>query len=742
MKYFAYLWVIIFWNFSFGQLQGVVLDSETSKPIPFATIHLVDVGTGVVGNEQGVFEILTQLPNHNKIKIVALGYADTIFEIEDSTQRVDLEIKLSPQHFHLHEAVVSTSTGIIQDYLITGVISKHLDELTTIKKTNLGEALASMEGVYNASTGNGVYKPVIRGLSGIRVISFLNGVKLENQQWGGDHGLGVSSVGIEGIEVIKGPSSLLYGADALGGVLYLTEEAFADQNSWSGSVFSQIESNTRGINNGIIFKWSKNNIRFNVFVNQQNHADYQIPNRKFVKQSRYNGEALKVMFGYNKGKWVTKIGYNYSTNTIGIPGHTHDSIFTVATFLTSKQEREEARPSQKIGNHLVSFDNQFFFHNSDIKITLGQNINRLEEYEKFTIPEIGMDLYTTSYYGRYRYKFSKNLNLITGIQGMYQTNSNLAKAEDQLIPNFSQFDKGLFAILSGRINKLNYQLGGRVDNREIKTENSLNDLFQFNSVNYSAGVSYKLKSISVRLNLSSGFRTPHISELLSDGIHHATQRYEIGDKSLTAETGHQLDFAIEYNNEHLSFTINPFVNNIKDYIYLQPIDSLIDDAYVYVYKQAKNTVLTGGEISLHYHPHFLHHFHLESNYSLVYGEDDNRNAISFVPQPRISTQLVYDFDETEKLFYLENVSLQHQYFFEQNRVVSFEIPSGSYPVFHLGVNGKFNLNKTHFDIGVGIKNIFNQTYIDHLSALKTYNIPNPGRNIYLSLKYNIKNNIK
>lgn len=727
-----------------GQLTGQVLDMETNEPIPFANLLLTDMGIGTACNAEGRFEFSNEIPNHNILKISAMGYSAKIMEINEETNKTNFIIKLSPTHFHLHEIVISAGTGVLQDYSITPVASKPLSELSIISNSNLGEAISNLEGVYNASTGKGIYKPVIRGLSGIRVLTFLDGVRLENQQWGGDHGLGVSSVGIGQVEVIKGPASLLYGSDALGGVLYLKEEAFAQSNSIEASVNSKFETNTKGISNAVSFKMSKNNFRFNVFANQQSFADYQIPDKSYVKTSRFNGLGTKIMVGYNKKKWVTKLGYNYSNNTIGIPGHTHDTLVTRSTFLRQNQVREEGRPSQKIQNHLLSFDNQFFFHESNLKITLAQSVNRLEEYEKFTVPMIGVDLATSSYYIRYKHKLNKELTVIGGAQGMYQQNRNRTNAEEQLIPDFNQFDNGIFGLLSGKHNKLNYQVGVRLDQRTIDLDASNIENFNNTSLNYSAGASYRTNQLSFSVNLSSGVRNPHVSELLSEGGHSAAQRYEIGNSNLKSENGNQIDLSIKFENEHLDILVNPFATFLNNYIFLSPEDSIVDGFQVYNYKQSNKALLYGGEVVFHYHPHFLHDFHLESSLSLVYGENKDENSpLSFIPQPRVSTQATYNFDNpTNKAISLKNFTLQHQFFANQNRVVEYELQTKHYHLFHAGFNCQMKIKQYSGELGFGVHNILNEEYIDHLSALKNYQIPNPGRNYYISLKININHKIQ
>ena len=744
LKSIFILSVILFSNSLYGQLAGKIIDNETKEPIPFANIFLSDLGIGTASNNEGEFEFKNDIPNHNILKISALGYSDVVLEINEETNRSELKISLTPKHYHLHEVVVSSGTGELQDYSISSVASKPLSELNIIPNTNLGEAITNLEGVYNASTGKGIYKPVVRGLTGIRVLTFVNGVRLENQQWAGDHGLGVSSIGIGQVEVIKGPSSLLYGSDALGGVLYLKEESFAQSNSIEASLNSKFESNTMGFQNGVAFKMSKNNFRFNVFANQQNYADYQTPSGDFVKTSRFKGIGSKFLLGYNRKKWVTKLGYNYSNNVIGIPGHTHDTLVTASTFLRSTQVREEGRPSQKISNHLISFDNQFFFHNSTLKITLGQILNKLEEYEKFTIPDFGVQLNTSTYYVRYKYKFSEELNLIGGAQGLYQENKNTSDAEQQLIPNNTQIDNGIFGVLSGKRNKINYQLGIRYDNRIINLSNSQLEAFNYSSFNYSAGASYTSEHISLRMNISSGIRNPHVSELLSEGGHSAVQRYEVGDVNIKPETGNQIDLAVKYKNEHIDILVNPFVNFLTNYVYLSPVDSVVDGFQVYNYEQAESAILMGGEVVLHYHPHFLHDFHLETSFSFVQGENTEGNTpLSFIPQPRLATQITYNFDNLKNKFIsLKNFTIQHQFFANQDRTVEYELSSTNYNLFNAGINCDLSFRKIEGELGIGAQNILNEEYIDHLSALKIYQLANPGRNFYVSLKLNINQKTK
>lgn len=740
--------LITFFSFSiaYGQLKGKVIDRISGNAIPFATIQFLDLSTGASTNDNGVFSVDFNIPWHSKIKVSSVGYIDTIIEIKDDVDRGDLKVFLVEKHYHLHEAVVSAGTGVIQDYTITNVVSAPMDELTIIKPVNIGDAITNLAGVYNASTGNAIYKPVIRGLSGIRVLSFLNGVRIENQQWGGDHGLGIGNVGIGNVEVIKGPSSLLYGADALGGVLYLTDEPFAGYNEVDAKVSSQFSSNTNGLDNSFQFKINKGGLRFNGFLSHQDHADYQMPDGDYVKNSRYKGIGGKFLLGFNRKIWVTKLGYNFSQGRISLPGHTHDSVSNLSSFISSEQGRRKSSPAQVINNHFVTWDNQFFFHNADLKLTLGQQVNQLQEFEKLTIPEIDMNLNTSTYYLRYRYNY-KTFDIIAGAQGMYQTNANAQGIPEELIPNYNNLDNGVFTVLSGKKGKLNYQMGARYDSRLITTSgnaiDSLNRAFNYAGFNYSGGLSYVTNKYAFRFNVSSGTRMPHVSELLSDGVHHASNRYEIGSLNLLAEQGNQIDMAVELNNEHVNLIFNPFFNVINNYTYLNPIDTVIEGNQAFEYEQASRAYLMGGDIMFHWHPHFLHDFHLESNLSFLYAEDKNKNPLSFIPQTRLTNVLRYSFDyDKQAKFTVSNVSLQYQLFQSQNRVVDYELKSNGYQLVNVGTNAKWKLNNTYeVDVSFGIRNLFNSAYIDHLSALKRYDIPGQGRNIYLSLGFNLNQKI-
>ena len=134
--------------------------------------------------------------------------------------------------------------------------------------------------------------------------------------------------------------------------------------------------------------------------------------------------------------------------------------------------------------------------------------------------------------------------------------------------------------------------------------------------------------------------------MLSYGVHHGTNRFEIGSQDLESEFANQFDISLDYGTEHINFNINPFYNHFQNYIYVAPTADFIDGYQVYQYTQASSARTYGGELYLHYHPHFAHRLHLEHDFSYVIGEDNNNNPLPLIPQTRLNSNLKYEFAET------------------------------------------------------------------------------------------------
>lgn len=719
-------------------VEGTIIDSTTKENIPFALINLIDIDASALADEHGHFRFQGQLPQPIKIRCSAIGYETKIFVLEQITGK--LTLMLSPAHIELKEVNISVSTGLIQKNSITNVESKTLEELGEVISPNLSEALSNISGVYNNSTGNGIGKPVIRGLSGNRVLTYLNGLRIENQQFGGDHGLGITELGIAQVDVIKGPSSLLYGADALGGVIHFTDEKYTTKGNFESSLSSIYESNTNSSKNIFSIKTAKNAWRINAYAYFNSSADYRLPSGDYLVNSRFQESAGKMALGYNKKNWVLNIRYSFQLSLIGLPGHSHDSIMDKSSFLQKKAERESQLPVQKTNSHFVLIENIFFLkNNNEIHLFTGFTANQLKEFEeKVTIPGINNQLNTYSYNLRWKKNMGKNGKLISGFQGMSQRNHNHSGAEEILIPQANLVDNGVYTLYRYTYKKAEIQGGLRYDTRflqQLKTfKETLPQNFFFSGLNYSLGFLNNWRSLVLRTNISSGYRPPHLNELLANGVHHGALRFEIGNIALQPEYATQFDASLEYEGEHLALIFNPFYSQINRYIYLSPTNTFIDNYPVYQYNQIDKARLWGGDFGFHFHPHFLHHLHMESSLSFIQVEDESGHPLPLIPQTRINNTLRLELSG-KKFVSIENISLQYLYFLPQNRVAENEISSPEYHLVHFGTQVKLNF-KQPLLIKLGIRNLLNEEYIDHLSRLKNINIEAPGRNFYVGIKWN------
>lgn len=718
-------------------LHGKVLDEHSNHAIPRALITMEEQEIHVSSDSEGKFQLdLKNMPQRFHLTVRAANYDVFRVELNNSQTDTSMLILLHEQHFELEEVEIKSSQGQTANQVVSHVEVRKLSALNGIPSNSLGDALATITGVYNSSTGTGIYKPIIRGLSGSRVITYLNGIRLENQQWGGDHGLGITEVGIDQVEVIKGPSSLLYGADALGGILYFSDEKYAHLNKTSVMLQSRFESNALLSSNAVGFKTSTKKLRLAVYGGYNSAADYQVPDGSFVKNTRYDQKTARISAGFGKKNYTSNIRYSLLLMDVGIPGHSHDSVPDPADFYGTKAVREKGLPYQHILNQMVSWENKFFFKKHELQFILGNTHNQLQEYEeKVTIPGMFLQLNSSTYQVRHKVALANQLELISGLQGMIQLNRNSPDAEEILIPNANTIDNGIYTVLNGTVKRTSYQVGLRMDVRQLKV---LDDSIRFDKwypgFTYSAGMVQRFEQSKLRINLSSGFRAPNSSEILANGVHHGTMRFEIGNRDLRTEQANQVDLTYEYDNEHISFIINPFYSYIQHFIYIEPSDSIAEGLPVYHYKSAESAQIYGVDAGFHLHPHFAHWLHWESTYSLVYGVINNTYSMPLVPPGRIQTNLRFALN-AGKRFKLDEIILQHGYYFPQDKVFNYETTTVDYHVLDAGLKLSLIQNNSLWNFQAGVKNVLNAQYVPHISRLKTFQIPSPGLNAYLSITY-------
>lgn len=718
-------------------IKGLVRDAQTQKPIPNVVLAVPAFQIQVRTDSNGVFIFPFTWSEQQVLRLRHPDYQvlDTLISGAVSS----LSFGLHVGHMTTEEVTVSGQQLSLRHKNTVPIEVRNLSELQLSGGMHVSELLTKIPGVYMSSLGNGIAKPVIRGMQGMRVVTLVNGLRLEGQQWGGDHGLGIGELALGSVEVIKGPASVLYGADALGGVIYLADEPFAQIGRQELSVQQKWNQNTNGSTSSLLYKKSTGNKRVLIAGSYANHADFQLPNGLFAKNSRFHEWVGKASYSWFKPNQIHVLRYAYNNTVAGIPGHTEDTLVSPLSFQVPTQGRRHALPSQFFTNQLLSYEYKRFWNGQDVQFLLGQTHNRLVEYDEVVdFPSMEMDLLNSIYQAKWTRKWSKQ-QLIIGAAGMFQVNLNAPSAEEQLLPNALTIDQGIFGLYKIELSKTQLlQVGLRQDCRWIQTQTDVNPLAKFYaSPNVSLGWNWQPNAhLQNRFNLSSGFRAPHLSELLADGFHHGALRYEIGDSALVPERSLQLDWSSSLNTEHGSFTFNPYHAWVQDYIYLQPNGTSVDGIPVFTYTQLDHGRLYGLDLSAHYHPHWLHRLHWEGNFSYLNFQSPQDSAITLLPPTRLQNELQYHWDFSGKIQKIE-LSVSHIWIAAQTRVAFQESTSKSYQLLHL--NARLHLQKNgNWILQTGVRNLTNSMYIDHLSRLKNIGMPGPGRHFYVSLKYQIQ----
>lgn len=732
-----YIFLIILMGFtSLGFAQNAIsgtIKNQNNEPISNVEISILDAIIQTKSNEYGQFEI-KNLPIGKRTLI----FKKEKFEIKSQTilieklAQINLDIVLEKEVHHIDEILISSVFNTTQNENVVKIDHINLKQIQNMGTINLSDALATNPGVNVVSTGISIGKPVIRGLSGNRVLTYAQGIRLENQQFGEEHGLGLNANGQESVEIIKGPASLLYGSDAMGGVLYFNPEKYAANNKTEFAVNQVVNSNTQGINTSVTFKNSVDKFKFLVQNNYSSHADYKLPNGESVVNTRFNEKDFKLGTSYVTSRYVADLRYNYTDLNLGLPEENLENIgFRTPLF-----------PSQKIENHLLSFNQKLYFKNSKLEATAGYVFNDRKELESPDETALFMKLKTFNYNVRYYLPDFGKFETIIGFQGMKQENRNFG--EEKLIPDAKIDDIGFFGTSQYKFNKNLIQFGLRYDFRKIATkefgENGTEGAFQkldknYESINASLGFKTNVTDkITSRINFATGFRAPNLSELSSNGVHEGSNRYEIGNSNLQNEQNFQVDLNVDYNSEHFDFFVNGFYNNINNYIFISPNGTTIDTNFVYNYLQ-NNAILYGGETGIHLHLHEMDWLHMTSSYEMVIGKLENNLNLPLIPANQWKNNFRVNFDVSKNL---KNsfVFLQANYTFNQNRIGNFETKTNDYLLLSTGLGTDIQLKKSTFNLFLTATNLLNKQYVAHLSRLKTDGINNMGRNIVLGVNFN------
>ena len=727
-------------------VKGKVIDAKTKKSIPGVNIYLPEIKKGVVTDIDGNYTLKLPRKGMYKLQVSFVGYTIILKTIDVQQNNVLFNFDLKEAVIETKEFVVSSVYHSSQDENPVDVIQFDSKQLQQSTAPTLMQSLTNVAGVNIVSTGTGIGKPVIRGLSYNRVLIFSEGIPIDNQQFGDEHGLGLSEIGIDKVEIIKGPSSLLYGADAMGGVLHFVEERPATINTIVGDFATKYFSNTNGYQSTLGVKGTTESFRYKIRGGRSSHGDYkQGRNSERVTNTRYTESALKVGLGFMLKGWTNDVNYSFLQSAIGIPEELG----------IQNTSRTLLEPFQVITNHIISTQNTFHIKKSHLKLNLGYLTNVRKEFEGGDLSEsiyhsnldsaaLDMLLQTTNYDLKWHLPEFKHIEIILGSQGKYQTNEN--RGEESLITDATIKQIGGFTMMKYAKNKFSTIAGIRFDAKtiegkktgELGSEGYKRPFKQYyESVNGSLGFTYKwTDKYLTRINIASGFRAPNLAELSSNGVHEGTIRYELGKLDLNTEQNIEIDLGIEYVNEHVSFAFSVFNNAIANYIYLVPTDSVIDDNQLFIYTQ-NDANLYGFETTIDWHPHAMHWLHFETQYAMVIGQKSDRTYLPRIPANNLLTTLKAEIKDV-RLIKSPFISFAANTIFKQNNITTYETTTSSYLLLNAKIGGELLFGKQKLELSIGITNLLDKEYYNHLSRLKSDNSYNMGRNFVVNLKIPFK----
>ncbi len=714
-------------------VSGRITDTN-NKALSGVSIYIQELQKGTTSKADGTYN-LSNLPKGTvRISFALVGFGTQYKTVSEIQKQNTINIQLAPSVFEMDEVIVSTAFNKLQSQNVMKVAHETMKNLSRKGTSTLIEGLATIPGVSQVSTGASIGKPVIRGLSGNRVLVYSQGVRVENQQFGDEHGLGLNDAGVESVEVIKGPASLLYGSDALGGVLYFNPEKFANANSFKVNFSQKLFANTLGSNSSLGLKTSTDNWKFLARGTMNTHSDYTTADGERVTNTRYQEKDFKTGIGYSNASFSSVLRYNFNDLTLGIP---EEGI------AEQSQSKSVLYPKQAVSNHLVSLNSSLFFNSSKLDLDLGFISNDRSEFEESEVAVLKMKLNTFNYNAKYYLPSSTKMQTILGVQGMYQTNVN--SGEEYLIPDAVTQDFGVYGTTNYEWNSNVIQAGLRFDTRNLTSEANgiLGEEGSFEALkksytSWNASLGYKTNlndAFIFRFNLASGFRAPNLAELSSNGVHEGTNRYEVGNANLKTEQNFQTDLNLEYKTDHLEFFVNGFYNHINDFIYINPTGESIDDNEFFNYVQ-NNAALFGGEIGLHFHPHPLDWLHLETSFETVTGKKQNGDYLPLIPANNWNNTLRTEWKDLDWLKEgFATISLVST--FNQNKISGFETRTAGYSILNLGIGGTLHFDKIKMEVNLNANNITDKKYTAHLSRLKTDGISNMGKNWVLGLNFNL-----
>ncbi len=761
------------------ELSGIVLD-DSGHPIEAVTIQAFPTLKAVISDSKGQFTFPTT--DNDSILFLELShiaYLKKRIKLSKEKDISSIEVVL--------KALVSdlTEVTIVQTRILQEVIANSQSVITIdkefISSNNTGTfsgALAALPGLNTMNVGVGIAKPIIRGMGANRVLVNNRGIKQEGQQWGADHGLAVDPFDVGNVEIIKGPASLLFGSDGLGGVINIKNNNTIKEDGHLLEYLVMYQSNNGALSNTLEWKGKKNKWVFGSRITHQDYGDYTVPASEFS----YAGFDLPIFDNRLKNTAGTELhfsgnlGYHSKnfTSTLKISSFNQKAgIFTGAIGLPraynlqhNNKFRDIDVPRQENHHHMITSNSTISLGLSQLEVDVGYQRNIREELSfpaahgispELAGSNLALGLYLDTYTANFRYELNKNSEHQVLFGSQFQYMQNQKDGFEFLLPVFNSLQLGFFHYQLWNLgNRWKINAGLRFDIGTHDIDQHLQPVYdrgtlmptgelvertpeierEFNNMSGALGATYSLNHKNVfKVHLGNSFRFPTAIELSSNGVHHGNFRHERGESNLGIERGYQGDFTYVHKSKNLFLEFSSFFGYFTDYIYLAPTGNfspLASGGTLWQYRQ-DNAVFNGFELMAQYN--FKKGVRVDFAADFVQNLNlDSRLPLPLTPAPSITSNFEYPFLRKRKKLNEGHLFISGRYNFSQNRTDRNERSTPDSFILNAGLTISFNLFDQEAFFRISANNLLNTAYFNHISRYRLLNLPEQGRNITLSIK--------
>ncbi len=744
-----------------NSLSGKVINNVNRQPLPGATVYIPDLKRGAVADQNGHYEINNLPSGKYLVEVRYAGFSTLTHYILIGEQTVK-NWTLSPAIIEGREVVitgVSKATELHRQPTHISVLN-HLELQETTTDNIIGK-IADLPGVNAVTTGPNVMKPMIRGLYGSRVVVVNNGIRQEGQQWGAEHGIEIDAYAAGTIEIMRGASSLMYGSDALGGVVNILPPDPAPEGHIQGEVIGNYQTNNGLYAAHAAMRGNNNGLTWHAYGTLKQAHDYKDKYDGYVFNTKFKERNFGAGIGLNKAWGYSHLYFSSYDLNLGLPEGERDETSgkflkevvlpngTAGEKIAAEEDFKSYNPyigKQRVQHQKVTLDNKLLLEKGSLDATLALQQNRRREYADVLHPgnpEMYLRLNTFNFNVHYTLNSNNGWNITAGTSGMLQGNKN--KGEEFLIPDFKLFDAGVYGIAQKTLDRFTFSGGVRGDFRKVQAEAYKEEgklhfpAFNrdFAAFSGSLGLSFSLsRQLVLKANVARGFRAPALLELSANGVHEGTLRYEIGNVHLKPETSLEFDAGASFESPHISASLYGYLNNINQFIYSRKLltvsgaDSIRHygggDYKVFQYEQTDGR-LYGVEASVDIHPHPLDWLHFKNTFSYVRGvrvnATDSTKNLPKIPAARWMSELGFHFSRSGHMLQKLFLNLKLNNTFAQTHFMSAYRTETATPAYSLldieaGTNVANKAGRVLFKLLLSADNITNVAYQDHLSRLK------------------------